>query len=626
MQNQKLSVNIIAKTKIYEKLLTNTITCGVSLLSLLLLGTYPAKAEMSLDFASLPQTKKSTPEMSQVTNVNQLNDVRPTSNMSQVTDVNQLSDVRPTSNMSQVTNVNQLSDVQPTDWAFQALQSLVERYGCIAGYPNGTFGGNRGMTRYEFAAGLNACLNRVNELIGTATANLVKKEDLATLQKLQEQFATELVTLRGRVDTLEAHTAELEAHQFSTTTKLQGQAIISVNAGGFNGRRITIPGNPGNPGNSGNPSNPGNPGSLGNPSGNSPNRIITNQPNATALFRAGVDLNTSFNGTDLLKIRLDTGSTDLSNGPSSSNAPGLLEPNFGSVVDYSVKPPVNRQLILDRLYYSFLPFKDFQVTVGPNIYPTDFVDRNSYAYLSFLDFSTLAFTNNFILFPVGGLAAGAAIDWKPNNGPISVRALYASLDAANPGNNGPVNGAAPFAPLLYPSLNFNPAHPEFPNYPNTTRGLFGSTYQGTAEIEYAPSRAFAVRLEYSGGELTGNRFDVIGVNAEWTLAQKFGIFGRYGYGSFNNTSFGDVKPNYWMAGVAMRDLFTRGSLAGVAVGQPFIASQIGNSTQTNFEAFYNYPFSRSIQITPTIQVINHAGNEQSNGTIVTGTLRSVFSF
>ncbi|MDJ0800379.1 MAG: iron uptake porin, partial [Calothrix sp. MO_167.B12] len=71
---------------------------------------------------------------------------------------------------SQVTSVSQFSDVQPTDWAFQALQSLVERYGCIAGYPNGTYRGNRALTRYEFAAGLNACLDRVNELIATATA------------------------------------------------------------------------------------------------------------------------------------------------------------------------------------------------------------------------------------------------------------------------------------------------------------------------------------------------------------------------------------------------------------------------------------------------------------------------
>ena len=130
--------------------------------------------------------------------------------------------------MSQVTSVSQFSDVQPTDWAFQALQSLVERYGCIAGYPNGTYRGNRALTRYEFAAGLNACLDRVNELIATATANIVTREDLATLQRLQEEFSAELATLRGRVDALEARTAELEANQFSTTAKLKGEVIFAL--------------------------------------------------------------------------------------------------------------------------------------------------------------------------------------------------------------------------------------------------------------------------------------------------------------------------------------------------------------------------------------------------------------
>jgi hypothetical protein len=51
----------------------------------------------------------------------------------------------------QVTSVAQLSDVKPTDWAFQALQSLVERYGCIVGYPDRTFRGNRALTRYELS-------------------------------------------------------------------------------------------------------------------------------------------------------------------------------------------------------------------------------------------------------------------------------------------------------------------------------------------------------------------------------------------------------------------------------------------------------------------------------------------
>src|SRR4028118_560186 len=105
--------------------------------------------------------------------------------------------------LQQVTSVSQLSDVRPTDWAFQALQSLVERYGCIAGYPDGTFRGNRAMTRYEFAAGLNACLDQITKLIGSSTANFVTQEDLAVLQRLQEEFAAELASLRGRVDALE---------------------------------------------------------------------------------------------------------------------------------------------------------------------------------------------------------------------------------------------------------------------------------------------------------------------------------------------------------------------------------------------------------------------------------------
>jgi Carbohydrate-selective porin, OprB family./S-layer homology domain. len=130
--------------------------------------------------------------------------------------------------MDQVTSVSQLSDVKPTDWAFQALQSLVERYGCIAGYPDGTYRGNRAMTRYEFAAGLNACLDQVTKLISSSTANLATKEDLATIQKLQEEFAAELATLRGRVDALEARTSELEANQFSTTTKLSGEVVFAL--------------------------------------------------------------------------------------------------------------------------------------------------------------------------------------------------------------------------------------------------------------------------------------------------------------------------------------------------------------------------------------------------------------
>ena len=154
-----------------------------------------------------------------------------------------VSELQQANPMGQVTSVSQLSDVNPTDWAFQALQSLVERYGCIAGYPDGTYRGNRAMTRYEFAAGLNACLDRITELIAASTADLVTRDDLAILQRLQEEFAAELAVLTGRVDTLEARTAELEANQFSTTTKLKGEALFVMGdafGGEVNGHDVDL--------------------------------------------------------------------------------------------------------------------------------------------------------------------------------------------------------------------------------------------------------------------------------------------------------------------------------------------------------------------------------------------------
>jgi len=129
--------------------------------------------------------------------------------------------------MEQVTSVTQLRDIQPTDWAFEALRSLVERYGCIAGYPDSTFRGNRAISRYEFAAGLNACFSEIERKLANR-GEVLSQQDLKTLQRLLDEFSSELATLKTRVDHLEEHTAVLQEHQFSTTTKLFGQAVIGV--------------------------------------------------------------------------------------------------------------------------------------------------------------------------------------------------------------------------------------------------------------------------------------------------------------------------------------------------------------------------------------------------------------
>ncbi len=296
----------------------------------------------------------------------------------QVTNVAQLSQEESNS-FGQVTSVSQFSDVQPTDWAFQALQSLVERYGCIAGYPNGTYRGNRAMTRYEFAAGLNACLDRVNELIATATADLVTKQDLATLQRLQEEFSTELATLRGRVDGLEARTSELEANQFSTTTKLVGEAIFNVSD------------------------------AFGD------DRVGGTDLNSNTVFsdRVRLSLESSFTGKDKLQVRLQAGNIVRNDTVTGTNMTRLgYEADTGNGVE------------IDKINYAFNLSDAIRVKVdannaelfeNTNVFNPDFRSSGSGALSRYGRFSPI--------YRQGSGGAGLTVTFNPN-GPISATAAY----------------------------------------------------------------------------------------------------------------------------------------------------------------------------------------------------------
>jgi hypothetical protein len=492
--------------------------------------------------------------------------------------------------VGQVTSVSQLSDVQPTDWAFQALQSLVERYGCIAGYPDGTFRGNRAATRYELAAALNACLDQISDRFAT-------KEDLATVKALQEEFKTELATLKGRVDGLEARTKTLEAQQFSTTTKLQGEVVMAVQYGDTLGTR-----------NNRNPVRNG-------------RDIATNlNPNskATALARVRLNFNTSFTGSDLLQTQLEVGNGGqdlLSNfagiGDSGTTglagSPGLYD--YGAA-DYTSADSTVR---LRRLAYSFKPAKNLTVTIGPKIFPSDFVDFNSYANNSAQDFSSGVFINNPLIInnvvdTLGG--AGAAVDYKFGASGVTARAVYVAASPTNSIGNG-FGG-----------------------------GLFGDPYQATGEVEYAKTfgkdkkNNFAVRAQYTNSSAFDVHQNVVGLNTEVTIG-RFGVFGRGGYSikpSFVNGPLGGILGSTkndgvltWQAGVGVKDLFIPGSLLAAAVGQPYVVLSQAGPQQTNYEGFYRFPINDNITITPAVMVITDSGNTRTN-TAIQGVLRATFSF
>ena len=123
--------------------------------------------------------------------------------------------------IAQGATIRDFSDVYPTDWAYQALAKLVDTYGCVSGFPDGTFRGNQPMTRFEVAAVLNSCLDSISgkmDMMGEEM-KMSAMEDMDTLERLVASFEEELITLKGRMDGLDAKVSELEDSQFSTTTK-----------------------------------------------------------------------------------------------------------------------------------------------------------------------------------------------------------------------------------------------------------------------------------------------------------------------------------------------------------------------------------------------------------------------
>jgi len=551
---------------------------------------------------------------------------------------------------AQVTSVSQLTDVKPTDWAFQALQSLVERYGCIVGYSDKTFRGDRALTRYEFAAGLNACLDRVQELLSAATANLVKKEDLAVLQKLQEEFAAELVTLRGRVDALDTRTATLEKQQFSTTTKLGGQVIFAINGGtqanaddpstiffnrtrlnlttSFSGKDALLTQLQAGTGNNSDAA-----GFLQQENGRFRSRLVgvgetQIQQQFERIFFPLSDLGLTLEDLGVGLANLQTvdevrdayagivRTLSLEEGVSPETALSLgqtliqgietgrtinrfLQAN--STLDYANN--VTSSLSINRLSYTFPIGSDLQISLFPQSYLSDFIDRNPYANNSTTNFSTYGLINNQLLLAGDIPGAGAALAWNPSQGIFTLRAAYRAEQVTL------VNTTAIFGDSGGQS------------------GIFNSQNLGVVELEVAPAKTVAFRLQYSRGTQADNDYSVLGANLDLALGKHVGLFGRFGY-AFDFP--GNIQAIAWSAGIAFPDLFRKGNFAGLSAGRPLILQDnnvLGffNATQTNYEAFYRFQATDNISISPVFQVITNPGNIKGDMTF-TGTLRTSFSF
>jgi len=516
--------------------------------------------------------------------------------------VNRYSNENNTS-INQVTSVSQFSDVQPTDWAFQALQSLVERYGCIAGYPNGTFRGNRALSRYEFAAGLNACLDRVNELIATATADMVTKQDLATLQRLQEEFSAELATLRGRVDALEGRTAELEANQFSTTTKLKGEAIFAVTD------------------------------AFGSETGKA-NRAVFQD-------RVRLGLETSFTGRDMLTTRLAAGNAtgfslrDKTGNPINAGGVGKQTFEVGST------SPAN-SVKIDKLTYEapLGPARVYLSASGGQ--HSDYAAVNNPYFFDKTDggkgaLSTFASENP--IYRIGG-GSGIALNvpfgkpgssfLKPSS--ITLGYLASNNSVSNAANPAPSNGLFDGNYAALGQLNFNVgnrvalAATYVHGYQKAGSTLFDSGFDGGALVGTAQANTLGVNSVT--GAASASSSNSYGISAAIKPSDKLSLSGFVSYHDVTGFGANDDKEAWsYGAGLALPDFGKKGNVLGIFGGaQPYSLGATGRETPYQVEGFYKYRVSENVSVTPGVIWMTSPGQNNTSNDAFVGTLRTTFSF
>ena len=499
--------------------------------------------------------------------------------------------------MSQVTSVSQLHDVQPSDWAFGALQSLVERYGCIAGYADGTFLGNRSISRYEFAAGLNACLEKINDAMPGLGYAYATNQDLILLQRLQGEFKAELQQLQHRVEAVEERTSELQGNKFSTTTRLYGQAIFSIQ--GTNSPNVDLFPRDGVPERQG-------------------------KTNLTFTSSAQLTLATSFTGRDLLL-------TGLSAGNLGSNA-SLLSTNMGRL---GFESNTDNNLVISDLSYRFLISDKLGIVVGTaGVNPV-----NTFRGISPLEGSSdgaiSLFGQRNPILSIGNSTGGIGFDWQISDR-ISLQGVYSAEIPSFPGDSkqgglfgGRFTTGAQLS--LAPTNNIDiGVHYLYSHSPD---GLLGSGIGDSQLISpFADATAFNTQA--------------IGGTVAWRVNPNLQLGGWGGFTSSKPLNLsGSVETTNWMVFAAFPNLLHSGNLGGVLVGQPpkITSSSLPegfnfpnfsdggtaggrNDTSIHLEVFYRAQLSDNIALTPGLFVIFNPDHNAANDPLIVGALRATFRF
>jgi Carbohydrate-selective porin, OprB family len=568
---------------------------------------------------------------------------------------NPASAVNAEASAEQIEQATQATEIRPGDWAYQTLQTLSAKYSC-----GNTPTGNKVLSREEFATSLNGCVQSIEQLVARrkprraikrrvapaptieappavapevvapppeptpvapppepepieAKEDAVTQQDLDRLKGLIQSFSADLQGVDSRLQVAEDKVTKLQAQSFSTTTKLVGEVIFSIN--GYGGRGTSVGGNERN----------------GNIFGD----------------RVRLNLDTSFTGKDRLRTRLQARNlTSFNSGVTGTNMTRLGY-DGGDVAAPGAVTTNQNIVSVSRLQYTY-PLSS-QTTIVAEAVGSEFND-NFYTFNPILESSGTGALSRFGRFnPVYRLSndgASLSLDHKFSN------QLGLSLAYAVPGINNAGNPATP-------AFNAGTANP--PTAFNGGGGLFAGSNAIFSQLTFRPTEELNLGVVYArsyhadGSNLSGGTgssaanspFGGVGTSANsysfltsYKISPNFIFSGWAGFTEANReaTGGGNASSSNYAISLAFPDLGQKGNALAFVLGiPPKLNSRSGPTgtatavsanpdTSYHLEALYKVKLSDSLTITPGIILITNPEHNRNNPTEYVGSLRTTFKF
>ncbi|BAZ44020.1 hypothetical protein NIES4102_10230 [Chondrocystis sp. NIES-4102] len=456
-----------------------------------------------------------------------------------------------TNNQESIPSVAKLKNLNTTDWQEPTFQHNLLGYKCSQQWqrqPN-----NQPLTRYQFIVGLHHCLQKIEKTLSPRNSN--------NWQKIQQNSSLELKPINNKIK-------QLEANQFSTTTKFNAQTLFFLTA--------------------------------------------ADESETTFGYRTRLNFDSSFEGDDLLRIRLEN-----------RNLPRLDETTDTSMSRLSVDGDTDNQTELSELSYTFSQGDRTQINLG-----TTGVSLNDVGE---------------VLNPFASSSSGAVSRFARRD-PATLRA---------PGGAG-IGIKQQFSEEIGGFAGYFIDNQDVANA-QAGRGIFRSSQSAIAQIVIQPEEELILAATYTHtyqrnndvnlmgatGVATANQpfeqnattSDNFGLQANWQVTSGLEIGGWFGYTHAQQQANGNAKATILNGALtlALPDFGAENNLAGIIIGIPPVISQhddadlVTREIPLHIEALYRIKVNDYLEITPGGFIVINPDPENAN-TLWVATVRTEFSF